>query len=129
MTGTARWREERNAEIVRLAKLGVSTARIARIMHMAQSTVAVIRREAEVGAKRRPPLTQEQKDQAYILMTDGASRREAAKSVGCSEDQLQRAFPDMAWDSEQKRLAEIETQSRRVVDDFWDRKKKASRAH
>ena len=114
-TARARWREARNAEIARLAQLGVPSAKIARIMRVSIGVVHRVRAEAEIPTNRRPPLTQEQRERAHQLLLDGTSRREAAKSVGASEGQLQRAFPDLKWDEEQNRLAQNELRQYRFV--------------
>jgi DNA invertase Pin-like site-specific DNA recombinase len=107
-TAKERFRAERNAEILRLAKLGVRSTEIARITRVSLSLVQRLRTESGLAASRRPTMSQEQKDRAHHLLLDGASRREAARSVGCSEDQLYRTFPDLHWDREQLRLAHVE---------------------
>lgn len=104
---------ERNAEIVRLARLGNSSETIARVLRISKSTVLRVRQENGLGVKQGiKPLTPELIEQARKLLEDGASRNETAATLHVSADQLRRALPDLKWDREAMRQAEHDTGQR-----------------
>lgn len=108
----------RNEEIIRLARLKVPSKRIAALTRCSLKTVQRVRAANEVQTQRTLQLTEEQLAQAHALLLDGASRREAARTVGATDAQLERAFPGMAWDREQQRLGEHDTGVRNHTDPF-----------
>lgn len=103
MSYAQRQRAERNAEILRLVKLGrLSTAQIARQTRVSPAVVARVCREAGIASGKPMPLTTEQLARAECLFADGVSRNEVARTLGCSRAQLSRAFPGQAWTVDEK---------------------------
>lgn len=95
----------RQAEVIKLARQGVTTANIVKAVRGVTATqVRRWRKEAGIASvEARPPLTAEQIERARQLMSDGASRAEAARSVGGTPDQLRHALPDLGgWTREQQ---------------------------
>lgn len=100
----------RREAILKLARQGVSTKNIARTVNGTTVTeVQRVRREAGLSTAPRP-LSEEQIAKARQLMLDGASRKEAARSVGATADQLRRALPELSgWDRATQTEAEHAT--------------------
>jgi|SRR5690349_8845768 len=105
--------EARDAEIVRLAKLFVPTARIARVVRCSPEIVRRVKKAHGIDqTAHMPPLTTAQLARAETLLADGCSRNEVARTLGCSKDQLRRAFPEARWSIEERRQAEHDTGQR-----------------
>lgn len=122
-----RKRAERNAEIRRLAELKVPTKRIARILRVSEKVVRDVRKEAGLVTPKTQPLTEEQIAFAERLLRDGTSRREAARSIGCSSSQLNRVLPDLSWDREQQTQVEHEIGIRQRINPVLARTPKQRR--
>ncbi|MBV9872058.1 MAG: hypothetical protein JO214_15695 [Frankiaceae bacterium] len=113
MTAYQRKLQARNAEIVRLAKLKVPTKRIARLTGCSTSVVLNVKRANGIEADVTPPLTTEQLARAEVLLADGCSRAETARTLGVSKHQLRHAFPEAAWSTEDRVEAEHATGDRK----------------
>jgi DNA-binding CsgD family transcriptional regulator len=99
----------RDRDIIRLARLGRMTDRqIANRLDVSAKVVQRVRAANGLG-RNRHPLTDEQRARAQSLLADGASQAEVARSVGCSKEQIRRAFPGQCWTTEQQVLAAHDT--------------------
>lgn len=101
-TYAQRQRETRDAEIVKLAKLGYTNQRIGWRMGLSADTVSRIRRKHDLGTPRRQ-VTPDQLAQAEQLAADGVAHKEIERTLGWSHGTFRNHFPDVpAWTAEER---------------------------
>lgn len=93
---------ERREQVRRLTLFGYSAREIAQELGI--DRINVIRHRKALGIAMTPAkhLTDEQVEQARLLIEDGASIAEVARTVGCSHWAIKHRWPDAAWTHEQR---------------------------
>ncbi|URM86147.1 helix-turn-helix DNA-binding protein [Gordonia phage BiggityBass] len=96
-TGQHTYNRERAERVARLTRQGLSAADIAAQLRVTVRTVVRDRQRTGVCGKLPPRLSDEKLAQARQLLADGASYREAARTVGCDPANLRRRLPGYGW--------------------------------
>lgn len=89
--------QERREKVVTMTRAGMSAAEIALHLGIAQRSVVRIRKRCGIAKPKPPPLTAEELAVAKALLEDGASRAEAARSIGRNQSAIEHAFPGWCW--------------------------------
>ncbi|WP_210098018.1 helix-turn-helix domain-containing protein [Microbacterium phyllosphaerae] len=85
-----------------LERSGLSARQIAQICGVSSRTV--VRWRQATGHSHRPattPVPRTQLERALLLLEDGASISEAARSIGCSNKTISKRWPQYAWSQSQ----------------------------
>lgn len=92
---------ERGERVKDMTLQGCTAADIAAAMQISERTVVRIRRRVGVARPAYPALTTGEIDTARLLLEDGASLAEAARTIGRSSDALAARFSGFGWTAQQ----------------------------
>lgn len=87
--------------VVALTRAGYKAGQISQLLGVHERTVQRYRQKRGLTKQYVKPLSEDQKLRAAVLLDDGASAAEAARTVGCSDQAIRRAFPGRAWTRQQ----------------------------
>ncbi|QDH92495.1 helix-turn-helix DNA binding domain protein [Gordonia phage Dmitri] len=88
---------DRRALVTDLTRAGLSAPQIAERLGITTRTVQRHRVAAGIAQPPARHLTPEQIEKARQLLVDGASYKEAARTIGCDKATVAKRFPGYAW--------------------------------
>ena len=83
--------------VLELSRQGATARQISEVMGCHRDSIARVRRRNGVTTPPAPPLTTEEIERARLVIEDGGSLTEAARTIGRSRQALTKHFPDAAW--------------------------------
>ena len=89
--------DERRSAVAQLTRDGASAREIARRLGVTSRTVLRDRGVLGIAQPEVPPISPDRLALAHRLLDDGASYREAARTVDCSQGTLAAHFPGYGW--------------------------------
>jgi IS30 family transposase len=92
---------ERRDRVATLTRAGQTALQIADELGVTPRTVQRIRSVVGIAKPKPPPLADDEKRIARVLLDDGASITEAARTIGRSQRALRDAFPGRGWTQQQ----------------------------
>lgn len=92
---------ERDQRIADWTRQGYSARRIAEWTGLSSRHVVRIRAQMGVAGPTPRRLTDDEVALAEILLVDGASIRDAARTIGCNDMTLHRRYPQAKWSRSQ----------------------------
>ena len=87
--------------MTRLTRLGLTALQIAERFGVTERTIYRDRKKVGINQPKPPMLTATEYADAARILEDGASVREAARTIGRHETTISKRFPNHAWTRQQ----------------------------